>query len=360
MGKKIATLYAEITGDTTKLDKSLKDTKTNLGGVKGAATEMATSVNSRLSSMIAPAALVAGAYYGIKGALEETVNYAKQVEDLGRLIGATPEEASRLIQVADDTRISYDTLATSMEAAIRKGFNPSIKGLEEIREKYQAIQDPIDKSKFLMDTFGRAGADMAPLLELPRDRLIELAKEADEVGLTMTGENLQAAKDYALAMDGLEDSVNGVKIKLGNELIPALTWLIDHTSEVEGSIVRQKTKWLDFLPVLAGVRDALLFINELNGAGAPSGATTRNQAIAYANEARLSSATKKNLLGGYATGADFTVPAGFPNDSYPMRVQSGEHVKVTPAGQTSDTALLLRELKRLPSAIRDAMLLGAQ
>lgn len=36
---------------------------------------------------------------------------------------------------------------------------------------------------------------------------------------------------------------------------------------------------------------------------------------------------------GKASGADFIVPPGYPNDSYPMRVQSGEHVQVTPAGE---------------------------
>jgi hypothetical protein len=34
----------------------------------------------------------------------------------------------------------------------------------------------------------------------------------------------------------------------------------------------------------------------------------------------------------FSTGADFTVPPGYDNDSYPMRVESGEHVTVTPAG----------------------------
>jgi hypothetical protein len=38
--------------------------------------------------------------------------------------------------------------------------------------------------------------------------------------------------------------------------------------------------------------------------------------------------------GGYANGADFIVPPGYPNDSYAMRVQSGEHVQVTPASKT--------------------------
>ena len=41
--------------------------------------------------------------------------------------------------------------------------------------------------------------------------------------------------------------------------------------------------------------------------------------------------------GGYefAAGANFTVPGGFPNDSFgPMWAQSGEHVAITPAGQS--------------------------
>jgi hypothetical protein len=38
---------------------------------------------------------------------------------------------------------------------------------------------------------------------------------------------------------------------------------------------------------------------------------------------------------GKALGADFVVPPGYPNDSYRMGVQSGEHVQVTPAGETA-------------------------
>jgi hypothetical protein len=38
---------------------------------------------------------------------------------------------------------------------------------------------------------------------------------------------------------------------------------------------------------------------------------------------------------GFARGGSFTVPPGFPNDSFPMRVSSGERVSVTPAGQSA-------------------------
>jgi len=36
----------------------------------------------------------------------------------------------------------------------------------------------------------------------------------------------------------------------------------------------------------------------------------------------------------YHSGADFVVPPGYPNDSFgPVYLESGEHVKVTPAGR---------------------------
>ena len=46
----------------------------------------------------------------------------------------------------------------------------------------------------------------------------------------------------------------------------------------------------------------------------------------------------------FATGADFTVPPGYENDSYMMRVQSRERVTVTPEGQVGQTEDLLQIL----------------
>lgn len=46
-----------------------------------------------------------------------------------------------------------------------------------------------------------------------------------------------------------------------------------------------------------------------------------------------------------AMGGDFIVPQGFANDSYPMLVQSGERVKVTPSGKVGDDIRLLAEIR---------------
>lgn len=45
-----------------------------------------------------------------------------------------------------------------------------------------------------------------------------------------------------------------------------------------------------------------------------------------------------------AAGGDFIVPQGYANDSYPMLVQSGERVRVTPTGKVGEEAQLLARL----------------
>jgi hypothetical protein len=46
----------------------------------------------------------------------------------------------------------------------------------------------------------------------------------------------------------------------------------------------------------------------------------------------------------FAQGGSFTVPPGYPDDSFPMRVESGEHVQVTPAGGSGSGQLLQNDI----------------
>ncbi len=62
-----------------------------------------------------------------------------------------------------------------------------------------------------------------------------------------------------------------------------------------------------------------------------------------------------------ATGGDFIVPQGFANDSYPMLVQSGERVRVTPSSKVGDDVRLLAEIKNAIEAnTLDRRMLGSR
>jgi len=69
-----------------------------------------------------------------------------------------------------------------------------------------------------------------------------------------------------------------------------------------------------------------------------------------------------DLPPGGARGLDMIVPSGFPNDTYPVRATSGEHVAITPAGGATNEDIIKAILgTRLDQAslartIRDAIL----
>jgi hypothetical protein len=69
---------------------------------------------------------------------------------------------------------------------------------------------------------------------------------------------------------------------------------------------------------------SIIFAGTAPGLFASAAIKTAGALAAYAAATGLNS---------FHSGADFTVPPGYPNDSFPMRVESGEHVSVTPAGQ---------------------------
>lgn len=56
----------------------------------------------------------------------------------------------------------------------------------------------------------------------------------------------------------------------------------------------------------------------------------------------------------FATGADFVVPAGYPNDSFIMAAQSGEHVSITPKGERRTAVLEVHDnIFAGPGGMRD-------
>lgn len=158
----------------------------------------------------------------VKDAVEGTMKYAAEVRDLSRAIGANAEEASSLIQVADDVNVSVGTLEAAFKAAIKNGIQPNISTLAKLSDEYNAIQDPIQRSQFAMQKFGRAGLEMGKLLEQGGDAIKAAAREAKNLGLTLDDKAVKAARDLEINMDNLGDKLEAFKTKVGNAVIPVL------------------------------------------------------------------------------------------------------------------------------------------
>lgn len=189
--------------------------------VKGLAQLQAT-----ISKGLGAFAALAGAAYTVDQALNATVGtfvaYAAQVRDLSRITGTSAEETSRLIQAADDVKISYESLQKALWFASKNGFDVNTESLARLADEYSSLADPTARAKLLTETFGKSGADMGKMLERGADGVRELTSAVAD-NMVLTDAAVATARLYEMQIDAISDSIEGVKISVGQGLTGMLT-----------------------------------------------------------------------------------------------------------------------------------------
>jgi hypothetical protein len=160
----------------------------------------------------------------------EFVKYAEDVKNLSRNIGVTTEDASRLIQVADDVRISYESMSTAMKIAQKQGIDVSIDGLTKLADKYKSLAPGVERTQFLMKTFGRSGLEMGKLLEQGGDGVKKMSG-AIEDSLVLTQDAIDKSDNYQMSVDNLTDSWHAFVVEVGSKAVPVMTDAINRMND---------------------------------------------------------------------------------------------------------------------------------
>lgn len=162
----------------------------------------------------------------IEGALDKTIGatlrYSDQVRDLSRASGASAEESSRFIQVADDLQVSFDALKMAAKSSADQGIVLTVDAMAKLQEQYQAIKDPAERADFAIKAFGRSGLEMQKILEMDTEAFRNMAAGIDD-SLIMTDDQVKSARELEIALDDMGDSVQGVVYQFSKGLIPILT-----------------------------------------------------------------------------------------------------------------------------------------
>jgi len=200
---------------------------------KNSQTSKAASISItdlRSAYMIAAdAARIAGQVWQATG--QEFVNYAEQVKNMSRSLGASAEETSRLIQVADDVRISYDSLNVAMKMAQKDGITPNIEGLAKLSDQYLSLAPGVERTKFLLDKFGKSGLEMGKLMEKGGDGIRKASKAVSE-NLIMTEKGIEKSDKYQAKLDDLSDSWTGLSVALGDVAIEPVTNALENLNTI--------------------------------------------------------------------------------------------------------------------------------
>jgi hypothetical protein len=224
----IAEFFALFKGDSSQLQGEFAKVKNSLLGQTAAFAGLAVAGVYAFTKIYDQAAQVVKVFTDLA---EGAMKYGLQVEDMARITGDSVQETSMLIQAADDARISYEQLTVAMKMAVKQGIDPSLSGLMELADQYNALETPISRDQFLLKTFGRNGLEMGKLMELGSEGIKKSADEAEKLGLVLGPEAIENAKKYFDAIDKGKDAFTGLSNSLGQAFMPALT---DATNTMTG------------------------------------------------------------------------------------------------------------------------------
>lgn len=305
-------------------------------------------------------AMSRSAFEAAHAANAQAAAFAAGEASLSRFIPAAQGSGKSLEQVWKDMQDAADASAEAQKQRLDEltGYYKTVFG----SDLGQSVEDFKTSQSDLRDEIGQTAQKVADLeglsyltpaqqteLETLKGKLGDLRTEYQKEADAHRKKTAQIIFDLIVqkaTVDGvITDAENGFITRMGTAL-----GIFDST--MAGVLTDSNTAWGEFNSGnVAAAEERLLNIQRtLNGMPTSADWTLNihvNGSIpsAAAGDAGLAIGDSSNQFSGgttttdtqvgnkFATGGDFIVPAGYPNDSYPMRVSTGERVTVTPPGQ---------------------------
>lgn len=108
---------------------------------------------------------------------------------------------------------------------------------EKVVRAFQQLPQGAEKSALAVKLFGRNGQDLLPLLNSSADSIDEMRKNAEELGLIMSDDAIDAAVAYNDALDDMDRTFKAVKYAVGAEFLPVLTGAFKKVASYTGGLL---------------------------------------------------------------------------------------------------------------------------
>jgi hypothetical protein len=233
------------------------------------------SVSSAMSSIQKSASMAANALGAIgvglsvaafTGWIKSAIDAADETNKMAQKIGVAVKDVAGLQLAFRQAGIDSGALQTSMSklsVAIANGNDAfvamnistrnadgSLKStrqvLGEVADKFKSYEDGASKTALAVQLFGKAGADLIPLLNAGADSLDQFDEMARKLGLTITDETAARAEKFNDTLDLMGQGFKGISMQVMAELLPTLEGLADQffSSMTEGDRLERIAKGL--------------------------------------------------------------------------------------------------------------------
>jgi len=253
-GIKAGRAYVEL-GVNDRLTKGLRAAQARLQAFGGAVRNIGLGMVGAATAAVAPLAasvkLFSDVGDSVAKAATRTGMSTEAMSELGfaaeqsgadmatlekgvRIMQRTMVEAANGTTVAQD---AFDALGISVQSL--EGLSPD-EQFAAIADRIKAIDDPARRTAAAMDIFGRAGAQLIPMLAEGASGIEALRQEARDFGISIAGKDAKAAEILNDTFNRLSKSIRGIWLNIGAALAPAVTDLTQRMARIAAAT----SKWI--------------------------------------------------------------------------------------------------------------------
>jgi len=235
MAVKAGEAFVQILADSSKLKQGLKKASAQLKSFGASATKIGLQVAGIGLALAAPFILATKVFLQVGDALEKMSRRTGiAVEALSALGFAAEQSGSDLATLEKGVRSMQRAindlgrgLSTQKDAFAELGL--TFKILEKltpeeqftlIADQLSKIEDPTKRAAVALQIFGRAGSQLLPLLEDGAQGIEKLIKEAQRLGIVVTGEEAKAAAEFTDEINILRRTFERLLFVVGGSVLP--------------------------------------------------------------------------------------------------------------------------------------------
>ena len=279
MAQSIFSLFGEVFVNTEKAEESLHKTEEKAGGVGNTLAKGIGTAAKWGAAIVGAGTAVAGAAMGVANKASES---ADQIDKMSQKIGISAEGYQEWSYVMEQNGMDVDKLQTGMKTLVgqmdkaasgNKAATEAFKALgvevtnsdgslrsqeDVMNETIKALAgmgDTAERATLQSQLFGKAGVEMAPMLNQGAEAIDGLKTRAHDLGLVMSDEAVKNGVEFGDLMNDLKSSVSMLGTSLGAELFPIFNDLIKEAIDFLPEI---KDMFKDLTPIIMDLIEQLL------------------------------------------------------------------------------------------------------
>lgn len=253
-------LQAKLGLDKGDFDKGVRDAEGSGKDLRDSLSDSFGKIKTAAKAFLG-AAIFKEIVDEIRSVVSETAAMGDQIDKQSQVLGLSRKAYQEWDYILSQNGASIESMSASMRT-LNKVFLDAKEGNKEANDSFaqlgisvheldqmnpeeqfealvkafQKLPAGAQKSALAVKIFGRGGMQLLPLLNNSAESIDELKKKAEELGLIMGDDAVDASVEYTDAMDTLKRTLNAFKYSLGSKLLPSLTEGITKLTNYAGKL----------------------------------------------------------------------------------------------------------------------------